>query len=765
MSAITVSFYDAHRPILEEGTYTAKFEQQVSIGKEKEVPTGTKEQPVKTLEVVGLASEELLTKSLDFHVAGPRFNLAGSLVHSVFPPKGGKGDYRADLPKLVLNRSTLPWERSPEGGAGVSSSGKTVKPDHSASWLCLLLIDESEVLLVKELNNVTLTGVSTAADIQQAGTSLGTVNVGGDLEFHKHTFNSLAVDHTLAKRLLPTSLEELQYLSYARIKEDKDKDKEEQGVLLCNRLPKAGSNSTVYLISVENNYDSAGKFTGISITPPSADTKSSSDVFFPYYDKWSFHACSEQLYVITADLVSKITKANPSLSLPDLSSIYGQLFKNTGDFLANTTIKTISTTKPSSDSQGSKQQSTIEQSPLDIVRKAAMLPGSTFHGLMSNLIGGFQALTLAPTARDITSVGSIQLPFQQLTKNSEGDYSPNVSSAYYRSPLVASTISMKSIAKFPSKVANATPASAFTWLIPTQGTQLIFKGAGGTDTTYAAAFELGRLMAINNTAFAKEFVNWKVQTAAALRAQKIGLGKSTNHIVQNTQAQTQAMPESVKDQFVSWSKLSGIPYQYLVPDPQLLPTESLRYFHIDINWINAFLCGAFSIGHTVPADLRLYLNEILLADSTVYQGFLLNSFAVSGWPDYDVDACLIGKVTLMKDKKKTVTKEEVALPAKALVYRKNISTDIEMVVYNQKFDELTFHLHHSKVHSGFLYESSNYQKILNSGTSTQSSINTKMTPDRTIKSLEALATQINATSVSEFAAGMLEGTAAVRFNI
>ncbi|MBJ7536461.1 hypothetical protein [Marinomonas transparens] len=738
MSKITVSFYDAHRPILEEGTYTAEFSQQVSIGKEEDVTTGTVGHKVTTLESENFVQEASLTQSLEFHVAGPRFNLSSSLVHSVFPPKGGKGDYRADLPKLVLSRSTLPWERSP------SLTGTST----SSAWLFLLLIDESEMASIQEQNNVTLGGESTAAEIQQAGTSLGTVNVGGDLTFHPHKFNALAVDKALATSLLPASLDELKYLSYARIKEGE----EEQGVLICNRLPKAGSNSTAYLISVENNYDSSGAFVGVSITPPKGN---STDMFFPYYDKWSFHSVSEQLYAITADLVSKITKANPSIVLPDLSGVYGQLFTTTGDFLANTIIATISTKKPPSGGQ----------SPLAIVQQAAMLPGSTFHGLMSNLIGGFQALTLAPTATDITSVGSVKLPFQQLTKNSEGDYSPNLTNAYYRSPLVASTIDMGSNIKFPSKVANVTAATAFTWTIPTQGTDLMFKGAGGTDTSYAAAFELGRLMAINNTVFAKDFVNWKVQTAAALRTQKIGVGKSTNHIVQNTQPQPQAMPESVKDQFVAWSKLSDIPYQYFVPDSHLLPTESLRYFYIDINWVNAFLCGAFSIGYTVKADLTVYLNEVLLANSTHYQGFLLNSFAVSGWPNYDVDAYLIGEITQMKDKKKTTTKEELKLPETALLYRKNLSIDITMAVYDQKFDELKFHLHHSKVHSGFLYENGKYEKILNSGKANQSIITAEITSNRTINNLNTLAGKINATSVSKFAAGMLEGTPVVRFGI
>lgn len=706
-----VSFYDAHLPPVESGTYQASFTQNIEVG---DTP-----------------AEPPLTKSLQFHVAGPRFNLSPSLIQSVYPPKGGKGDYQADLPKLVLDRSTLPWERSPQ-----LIEQKTT----SASWLFLLLIDESETAQVTAHNNVQLTGTSNAAEIKQGNASIGAVNVGGDLMFHPHAFNSLAVETSLAKTLLPANLNELQYLSYARIKEGE----EEQGVLLCNRLPKAGSNSTVYLISVENNYDSSGNFTGIGITPASG---SSSELFFPYYYKWSFHAVSEQLYVITKDLVNKITKTNAALTLPDLSSIYGQLFTTKEDFLDNSIIKTVSTTKTN----------TSSQSPLQILQKAAMLPGSTFHGLLSNLSGGFKPLTLA-AAQDITATGAVELPFQQLEKNQQGDYTPNLTNAYYRGPLVASKVSLQAFPKFPSKVADATDAASFTWNIPQQGTDLILKGTGGTDTSYAAAFELGRLMAINNVAFAKEFVTWKVQTAIALRVQTMRTDSSTSHIVQKNQPQCSDMPSSVKAQFTAWSTLKGIPYNYLVANTELLPTESLRYFYMDINWVNALVCGAFSIGHTVSADLRTYLNEVLLDTTVKYQGFLLNSFAVSGWPDYEVDAYVTE--TLSASTEKTI------LPASAQILRKNVSIDITMVLYSQPFNELRFYLHHSKVHSGFLFENNDYEKVVNSGEKDQStSVVSISAASNTISSLVDLATKLKANSVSEFAAAMLEGTPAVQFNI
>lgn len=724
----TVNFYDAHDPPVAAGTYNVSFKQNIQVGVEV----------------------ENLSQTLDFHVAGPRFNVSPSLVHSVYPPKGGKGDYLADVSKLVVKRSTLPWERSP----AISEQTTT-----SASWLYLMLIDQSETSKVTENNNVQLdidqsktgtvnknnnvpqTGTLTTAEIKQGDTALGTVQLGGDLSFHKHTFNSLAVDEQFIKNIIPVSLNELQYLSYARIKEGE----KEQGVLLCNRLPKAGSNSTVYLVSVENNYDDSGNFKGVGISSPSGN---SSALFFPYYYKWSFHAVSEQLYVITEDLVSKITKANAALTLPDLSSIYGQLFTTKKDFLDNPIIKTVSTAKTN----------TSSQSPLQILQKAAMLPGSTFHGLLSNLSGGFEPLTLAAAAQDITATGTVELPFQQLQKNQQGDYTPNLTNAYYRGPLVASEASLQAFPKFPSKVADATDAASFTWHIPQQGTDLILKGTGGTDTSYAAAFELGRLMAINNVAFAKEFVTWKVQTATALRIQTIVTNSSTSHIVQKNQSQCSDMPSSVKAQFTAWSTLRGIPYNYLVANTELLPTESLRYFYMDINWVNALLCGAFSIGHTVSVDLRTYLNEVLLDTTVTYQGFLLNSFAVSGWPDYEVDAYVT--------KTASANTEKTILPPSAQIFRKNVSIDITMVLYNQPFNELWFYLHHSKVHSGFLFEDNNYEKVLNSGEKDQStSVVSISAASNTISSLVDLATQIKAGSVSEFAAGMLEGTPAVQFNI
>ncbi|NQZ60549.1 MAG: hypothetical protein HRT88_24135, partial [Lentisphaeraceae bacterium] len=103
--------------------------------------------------------------------------------------------------------------------------------------------------------------------------------------------------------------------------------------------------------------------------------------------------------------------------------------------------------------------------------------------------------------------------------------------------------------------------------------------------------------------------------------------------------------------------------------------------------------------------------------------------------------------------------------------KKNLSIDICMVLYKQEFDQLKFHLHHSKVHSGFLYENKTYGKNLDPDSTTPTTITATIDPTyNTIESLQTLAKQIvpgaeESPSVSEFAANMLEGTPAVVFNI
>lgn len=62
-------------------------------------------------------------------------------------------------------------------------------------------------------------------------------------------------------------------------------------------------------------------------------------------------------------------------------------------------------------------------------------------------------------------------------------------------------------------------------------------------------------------------------------------------------------PKELVDWLIKLKLLVGVPYNYLVPDQAYLPPESIRFFHLDPNWIDALVDGALSIGrHYNGAD-------------------------------------------------------------------------------------------------------------------------------------------------------------------
>ena len=116
--------------------------------------------------------------------------------------------------------------------------------------------------------------------------------------------------------------------------------------------------------------------------------------------------------------------------------------------------------------------------------------------------------------------------------------------------------------------------------------------------------------------------------------------------------------------------LYGVPFENLVPDARMMPPESIRFFYLDHNWINALLDGAMSVGQPshytgqilaylikrakelakaeVPAIRRKLLNE---ADPSVplhetdldkiaidqpVGGMLIRSELIANWPGLEI---------------------------------------------------------------------------------------------------------------------------------
>jgi hypothetical protein len=100
--------------------------------------------------------------------------------------------------------------------------------------------------------------------------------------------------------------------------------------------------------------------------------------------------------------------------------------------------------------------------------------------------------------------------------------------------------------------------------------------------------------------------------------------------------------------------LYNIPAHYLIPDPSYLSKESIRFFYVDPNWIDALIDGALSVGNhleskddTARQAFKFQLNRYFsnpMDDAHPFNpqipiyGFLLRSGVVQAYPNLEVHA-------------------------------------------------------------------------------------------------------------------------------
>lgn len=163
---------------------------------------------------------------------------------------------------------------------------------------------------------------------------------------------------------------------------------------------------------------------------------------------------------------------------------------------------------------------------------------------------------------------------------------------------------------------------------------------GMLDATYAAAWELGRLLTLANQRVALELFNWKRRASQQLHA----LGQRTwrRLPVRHAQDSLAEMPEAVEAWFRDLSLLEGLPFSYLIPDARMLPPEGLRFFRVDRAWVDCLLDGALAIGRVTEADWQsdraLRARRSFSLGARDVSGFVMRSSVVSGYPGLLVEA-------------------------------------------------------------------------------------------------------------------------------
>lgn len=153
----------------------------------------------------------------------------------------------------------MPWER------------KAQSDDENTPWLALLVFDQEEVAPIATSPKEDPSTLPANADkVTIKVVSLSELEADSDSSpfFPKLTLEKgqkptdkvkvIDVPKKLLDKIMPTAAE-LQFLTHVRQTED-DKGSVERAVIIANRLPKSGNRSVVHLVSVEGRFKADGTF-------------------------------------------------------------------------------------------------------------------------------------------------------------------------------------------------------------------------------------------------------------------------------------------------------------------------------------------------------------------------------------------------------------------------------------------------------------------------------------------------------------------------
>ena len=610
-------FYDDYLPALDAGDYTIYFNHSLSV-----------------------APQRFETKQV-FTVQGPQIDLPAGDVVSVFPPANATGEFANDLPHIVFSKRVMPWER------------KLSKEVRNTPWMALLSFSENELL--NGVNKETLSIPVTAGSLGQAADGMVKPAFRLEADIATDTMcNVIQVSGGVLKAILPNAREAglLAHVRQVSMTGKEGLDEKDSGwfsVVIGNRFPAADSatgitRNLVHLVLLEG-------WEALLNAPDSIDATKTYQLVSLH--GWSFNCQSHK----------------------------GESFAA----LANNFVT------------GDQNKPTITalQLPIDVDKNKP--GGDTASG---RLLRGF-------------------VPLAYRTRQGETTYS------WYRGPLTpqpatlfagnsaflsasAATIFDPVNGLFDLSYAAAWQVGQSLALADKTFAQTVFRFRKHGNQLVDLMVERQRqdpgvpvsqlLDGSPHVRRLTQFLQDKPhemlsafavnpdKQALAGRAQKLfndnGSRATTAKEVLATPAaktlmQEPAVPGTIAEELVdelsymgSWladlHELRKVPFDHLVADERMLPSESLRFFYVDNNWIELLVNGALSPGMHSTRDtafvdmmkgsIRAAINAALqkrwkvitgmdltpAPNTDVFDlpvsGILMRSAMVSGWPGLVVQA-------------------------------------------------------------------------------------------------------------------------------
>lgn len=224
INSTNITFIQNHEPALESGQYRIEATQTV---------------------ITNSQTQAIYTAEQSFYVSGKRYQLEATDVNSVFPPLGSSGQYVRTLPHIVLNSSTLPWQRDTGYSATLANNNKV-------PWLALFLFDESENIGAPQQVTLGTINSNSSAFFPPHSTDIG--------ESDDDSVSVIDVPLNLFNQICPPAID-LQWLAHVRqvavankVTSNDKASNDTYSVVIGNRLPQQNRVSTVHLVSLENYF-------------------------------------------------------------------------------------------------------------------------------------------------------------------------------------------------------------------------------------------------------------------------------------------------------------------------------------------------------------------------------------------------------------------------------------------------------------------------------------------------------------------------------
>lgn len=690
-----VTLITDERPPLQAGSYELGIQQEVTIS-DDDFNVGDKGH-----------------KKVKFGVLGNRFQLNPSVIHSCYPPPGGNGFYDEVLPHIVFNKATLPWEYSVE----------TAAIDKSKGWLCVVLFNENEIANTADDSKEKITEETaqvknlkyilgdprfgeTGEDICQViniPTALAnkTIPKYDDLDWLTHVRSVSTADKT----------EEINNLS-----KDKEGKKEHKfSVVVGNRLPTAGETHFAYLLSIHGRQDDL------------AGNSKEQFKTFVYLKKWKFYAQESlgRVHDYLDSIKADSFRLDPSAAKHKALKKYFANGFFPANHLTYKNDKMVSwyrgplvplKVKDQSFNPGDSYYSSADKATLydedtgmfNLSYSAAWKLGQLLtlrnHQVATELY--LMKGRLSTKALKNHNIGNLQ-PTVNSTKK---DFQEQIA-AEFELILAQFSLQIKNQVKQqfewkPLKSINTRPSqknlnhfSFRNYVIAHYETQLkekIDEVAETIEFTDPAIFtmldELHEItkrecallrkrhnpdladiylnrckellkpdleLSDNQTNTAGKSISWSEKQKNIIKH----FENRDNDSLTDNNPVTVSTPQVIKDWFGNLSLLKGVPLAYLIPNEQLIPAESLRFFHLDPDWINALLDGVNSIGRITEWDKAIdqlqspvlrsdgHQTAINIRNSVSLEGFkslekgstnirsglLLRSQIVQDWPGLEIE--------------------------------------------------------------------------------------------------------------------------------